>query len=311
MSALYTVAGKLITLFIYVIVGYIVCRRRIVSTEFCQGISRFLMAVTLPCLVLTTFETEYTTERLIQAGQVYGISLIIFGVSIIIGYLSARIFRIAPEAKAVWIYSVTFPNHAFMGWPVMGAVFGQEAIFFAAFANLAFCTYAYTYGIWLMEKTGTASEGKGHHSLKEQILTPINVAIVIGLVLFINQWRLPGPIDNAVAGFSNLTTPLAMFYVGTILTQNSVREVLSDKRAYACALMRLIIIPLLVFFIARPFVHDPMVYGVLVIGHAMPVAGFCAIFAGEYGNDVVLASKFIFITTLLCIVTIPVFAMFL
>ena len=41
------------------------------------------------------------------------------------------------------------------------------------------------------------------------------------------------------------------------------------------------------------------------------VAGFCAIFAEEYGNDVVLASKFIFITTLLCIITIPIFVMLL
>ena len=41
------------------------------------------------------------------------------------------------------------------------------------------------------------------------------------------------------------------------------------------------------------------------------VAGFCAISAGEYGNDVVLASKFIFITTLLCIITIPIFVMLL
>lgn len=311
MEALFTVAGKLITLFIYVIIGYIVCKRKIISQEFCQGISRFLMTVTLPCLVLATFETDYTSERLIQAGQVYGISLIIFGVSILIGYISAWIFRIRPEARAVWIYSVTFPNHAFMGWPVMSAVFGSDAVFFATFANMAFCTYAYTYGVWLMEKTGTSSGGQKRHSLRSQIVTPINVAIVIGLVLFINQWRLPAPIDNAVVGFSNLTTPLAMFYVGTILTRNSVREVISDCRVYACAFMRLIFIPLLVFIAARPIVHDPMVYGVLVIGHAMPVAGFCAIFAGEYGNDVVLASRFIFITTLFCIVTIPVFALLL
>lgn len=311
MEAFFTVAGKLVTLFIYVILGYIVCGRKIISEAFCDGISRFLLTVTLPCLVLTTFQTEYTMERLIQAGQVYVISLIIFGASIGLGYLSARIFRIPPEAKSVWVYSVTFPNHAFMGWPVMSAVFGDEAIFYATFANLAFSTYAYTFGIWLMEKGGNDSGRKRKHTLKEYIVTPINIAIVIGMVLFITQWRLPGPVDNAVSGLSALTTPLAMFYVGTILTRSSIRDVLGDWRAYACSFMRLIVIPLLVLLIARPLVHDPMVYGVLVIGHAMPVAGFCAIFAGEYGNDVVLASKFIFITTLLCIVTIPVFALFL
>ena len=38
---------------------------------------------------------------------------------------------------------------------------------------------------------------------------------------------------------------------------------------------------------------------------------FIYVLAGEYGNDVVLASKFIFITTLLCIITIPIFVMLL
>ena len=104
---------------------------------------------------------------------------------------------------------------------------------------------------------------------------------------------------------------LAMLYVGTILTKSSIKDVFSDWRTYACSFVRLVLIPLLVLMIARPLIHDPMIYGVLVIGHAMPVAGFCAIFAGEYGNDVVLASKFIFITTLLCIITIPIFVMLL
>ncbi len=311
MGALYAVASKLVTLFIYVILGYIVCRRKIISEVFCDGISRFLMTVTLPCLILTTFETEYTAERLIQAGQIYVLSMIFLGASIVLGYLSARLFGISPEAKSVWIYAVAFPNHAFMGWPVMCAVFGNEAIFYAAFANLAFSTYAYTFGIWLMKRNGKGAEQKEHHSMKEYVITPINIAIVIGLVLFVTQWSLPEPVNNAVRGLSDLTTPLAMFYVGTILTKSSIRDVLGDRRSYICALMRLIIIPVLVLIIARPLAPDPIVYGVLVIGHAMPVAGFCAIFAGEYGNDVVLASKLIFITTLLCIVTIPVFAFFL
>lgn len=309
MEAFFTVAGKLITLFIYVILGYVICKRKIVSDAFCSGISRFLMMVTLPCLIISTFETEYTPQRLLQAAQVYLISLIIFGASIGLGYLSAWLFRIPPESKSVWIYSVTFPNHTFMGWPVMSAVFGDEAIFFATFANLAFSTYAYTYGIWLMEHNGSRAGQKRASALREYLLTPINAAIVIGLVLFITQWRLPTPVNDAVKGLANLTTPLAMFYVGTILTRSSIRNVLGDWQAYACSFIRLIVVPLLVLIAAHPFVQNPLVYGVLVIGHAMPVAGFCAIFAGEYGNNVVLASKFIFITTLLCILTIPIFSL--
>ncbi len=311
MNAIFTVAGKLVTLFIYVIVGYAVSKRRMISEAFSNGISRFLLVVTLPCLVLTTFEADYTPDRLMKAGEVYLISLVIFGLSILIGYLTAWIFRISKASKSVWIYAVTFPNHAFMGWAVMDAVFGGEAVFYATFANLAFCTYAYTYGIWLMQSTGTDAGQNVHHSIKEYIFTPVNAAVVVGLIMFIFQLRFPAPVDNAVQGLSSLTTPMAMFYVGTILTKSSVKDVLSDWRTYVCSLVRLVLIPFLVLVIARPFVHDPIIYGVLVIGHAMPAAGFCAIFAGEYGNDVVLASKFIFTTTLLCIITIPIFVMLL
>ena len=129
MSAIFAVAGKLVTLFIYVLVGYVVSKRKMISEGFSAGISRFLLVVTIPCLILSTFETDYTFERLVKAGEVYVISLIIFGASILIGYLTAWILRISEESKSVWIYSVTFTNHAFMGWAVMDAVFGGESIF--------------------------------------------------------------------------------------------------------------------------------------------------------------------------------------
>ena len=288
MSAIFAVAGKLVTLFIYVLVGYVVSKRKMISEGFSAGISRFLLVVTILALYCRLLK-QIIPLRAGQGRRGLCHQLIIFGASILIGYLTAWILRISEESKSVWIYSVTFTNHAFMGWAVMDAVFGGESIFYATFANLAFSTYAYTYGVWLMRSTGTEAGKK--HSMKEYILTPVNAAIVVGLIMFIFQLRFPAPVDNAVQGMSSLTTPMAMLYVGTILTKSSIKDVFSDWRTYACSFVRLVLIPLLVLMIARPLIHDPMIYGVLVIGHAMPVAGFCAIFAGEYGNDVVLASK--------------------
>ena len=103
MSAIFAVAGKLVTLFIYVLVGYVVSKRKMISEGFSAGISRFLLVVTIPCLILSTFETDYTFERLVKAGEVYVISLIIFGASILIGYLTAWIFRISEESKSVYV----------------------------------------------------------------------------------------------------------------------------------------------------------------------------------------------------------------
>ncbi len=314
MSALFTVASRLITLFIYVIIGYIISRWKVVSQQFTDGISRFLMTVILPCMIISTFQTPYTAEKLARAGLVFLVSLVIFGLSILIGYLTYYLFHIEKEAKGVWIYAVTFPNHAFMGWPVMAAVFGGDAVFYATFANMAFSVYAYTFGVWLMQTTGKQSSYtnvKNRHVIRDNLLTPINAGIVIGLILFFTQFQIPAAIDSAVDAIGGMTTPLAMMYVGTILAKSPLREVFLGRKVYLCSLVRLILIPMLVFICARPFITDPLIYGVLVIGHAMPVAGYCAIYAGAYDNDTLLASKLISVTTLLSVITIPVIAMWL
>ena len=301
--------GKLITIFIYILVGFVVARKKIFPEIFTNGISSFLMTVSVPCLIITSFQVEYTPERLRLGGIAFLVSVIIIAVGIGIGYLNAYLLRVPAQDKAVWVYSTAFPNHVFMGWPVMAAIFGQEAIFYAAFANLAFSAYAYTFGIWIFQKYGQKGEKK--QSLRSVLLTPINVALVIAMIMFVTGLRLPASIEGAVDGFGSITTPLAMFYVGTILAANRLREVFADRRVYMISFLRLILVPLLVLFLARPFVSDPISYGTLVIGNAMPVAAYCAIYAGAYRNNVQLASRFVSVTSILCLITIPFFAVLL
>lgn len=308
MTAFLTVMGKLITLFIYIIIGYGIRKKNVVDEKFTGGLIKFLMNVSLPALVINTFQTSYTPELLRQGALIYAASLVIYVFSILIGIVSGKLLKIEFASMGVWIFAVVFPNHCFMGWPVMSAVFGKEALFYAAFANLGFSTFAYTYGVYVISKHGN---NNGSYSFKKLLVTPINIAILLGIIMFVTKITLPSPIEGAVSGLGSITTPLAMIYCGMLLSNNKVSEVFGDWRVYAVSVIRLIIIPVLVFFIAGVFIKDPMVYSVLVIGHSMPVAGFCALFAGEYGGDAVLASKFIFVSTLLCIITIPLFAVML
>ncbi len=308
MTAFFTVADKLITLFIYIIIGYAIRRANVVDSKFESGLIKFLMSVSLPALIINTFQTSYTPELLKRGALIYGISLIVYVFSIIIGILSGKLLKIDKKSLGVWIFAVVFPNHCFMGWPVMSAVFGEDALFYAAFANLGFSTFAYTYGIYIISKYGENKENK--LPLKNLIMTPINVSIFIGILMFVTGLRFPSSIGNAVNGIGSVTTPLAMIYCGMLLNGNKISAVFGDWRVYAVSFLRLIFIPVLVFIFARMFIKDYMVLSVLVIGHSMPVAGFCALFAGQYGSDAVLASKFIFVSTLLCIITIPILAVF-
>ncbi len=55
------------------------------------------------------------------------------------------------------VYSC-FSNVAFMGYPVIEAVLGHEAIFYTAIFNLPFNLFSFTLGIYLLSK-GSTSRG--------------------------------------------------------------------------------------------------------------------------------------------------------
>ena len=311
MTAFFTVAGKLVSLFIYIIVGYVIVKLQVITKEFAAGISRFVMSICLPCLILGTFQTDYSSDLLAAAGKTYLFSVIAYAASILIGYATARLFAIGKKARGVWVYSAVFPHQAFMGWPVMTAVLGSDSLFFATFANMAFASFAYTYGVWLMKTTGTPDESSQDRPFWKEMLTPINAAILIGLILFITGLRIPAPVQSAVKGMADLTTPLAMIFVGTILARTPLRQVLADRRVYLMSLLRLILIPGLILLALRPLSLPPLAFGAVVLSHAMPVAGFAAIYAGAYGNDVEFASSLVSVSSLLSVITIPLFVLML
>ena len=95
------------------------------------------------------------------------------------------------------------------------------------------------------------------------------------------------------------------------MSKNKISEAFNDKKVYIISFFRLIVIPLLIFFVAGRFVSDMAVLGVLVISFAMPVSGNGATFVGQYGGDVGFASRLTFVSTLLSLITMPFISLLL
>jgi len=68
---------------------------------------------------------------------------------------------------------------------------------------------------------------------------------------------------------------------------------------------RLMIFPLLAFVLLAPFIHDRLLLGTIVLLIAMPVAANTVLLSEEYKVDATLASQGVFLSTLLCLATIP------
>lgn len=303
MVAFLAVLDKLFTLFLLLVAGYTARKLNVVNDGFTENVSSFLTKIVLPSLLIMSFQISFTPELLKQGLIVFFACIAMHVLSMIIGFITAKMFYITYSVMGVWVFSCMFANIGFMGIPVISAVLGDSAVFYCAFANFAFNVMAYTIGIFIISRYSDVKKAK--IPLKKILFTPANLAIIIGILLFLTKITLPSSIGNTLGSIGSITTPLAMIYIGAVLTKNSIKEMFSDVRAYLVSFIRLVVIPIASYFVLKFFISDKIILGVVVLGLATPIGTFCAIFSGEYGGDVLLSSKFIFVSTFLCMITMP------
>ena len=292
-------------LFIIILVGYIVRRLGFLDESSTSKLSSLIMSIFLPAMIITAMQLEFDSAMIPKIFSLFFVSMIMFGVSMIIAFLLR--FFIKPESKlGIFQYALIFSNSGFMGYPVVEAVLGKDAIFYAAIFNLPFNFICFTLGVYLLSKGNKGSK----FSFKSMINNSI-IAVIIGLTLFVTGTKLPVFINEPLVLLGNVTTPLSMMVIGSMLAGSSATECFKMPDMYLIAVLRLIVIPFCVFLALKPFSFDPLVMSIPVVISSMPSAANTAIMANEYDADVSLASQTVFFTTLFSVISIPLISVLL
>ena len=298
-QALLVVGGSVLTLFLLMAVGFVFGRMGLLSGETLSQVSRILLYVVIPSIMITSFEVERTPE---SQGQLLNALAVMVGVYVVYMALSLFLFpREGKEHQGIMRFAAVYGNTGFMGLPLIQSTLGDEAMMIAVVGLAIFNTATWTQGRALIG-------GRSELSVKKVALNPGVLGFVIGLLLFFTGWRLPGPVDSAVGYLGSLNTPLAMVVIGGQMAQADFVEVFSTKKLYLVSAVKLLGIPLLTGLALLPFRLDPVVYVAVVILAGCPTAGATSLFAQSMGRDAALAARQVTLSTLLCVVTLPVAA---
>ncbi|MCC0633612.1 MULTISPECIES: AEC family transporter [unclassified Clostridioides] len=294
-------------LFIIILVGYFVRKFNLLDEHCTSKLSNLTMTIFLPSMIISSMQINFDNKMIQKILLLLFISLVMYIVSIIIAFLLKYILK-CEDAKDLGIYQyiVVFSNVAFMGYPVIEAVLGHEAIFYTAIFNLPFNLFSFTLGIYLLSK-GSTTKGFSMKSL----ISPATIAVVIGLFLFITGLRLPQFINDPLKMLGNMTTPISMIIIGSLLANSSAIDCFVNKRLYLVTIVRLLVLPVIIYFILKGWVNDKMILAIPVVISSMPAAANTAIFANQYDSNVTLASQCVFFTTLFSIISIPFISIFL
>jgi predicted permease len=273
------------------------------------GLSNILVKIALPSTVFMSMMRPFSRTLLMESIATLFISAGIYLSGYVIGIGLARLMGAGDDEKRVWQFSLAFANVGYMGFPIVEAVYGYEGMIYTSMANVSFSALIFSLGVYLFKKKGT--EGVAVTNLKTFIFSPPLAATYIGFFLFVTGLRLPETIEAGVGSVRGMTTPLAMILVGSILAKSTPLDLISDLRVIPVIFVRLLGIPAAAFFILRPFLHNSVMLEVIVILAAMPVAAFIVVFAEMYKGNTVMASKMVALSSLLCLLSIPLIALLL
>lgn len=300
---------QVLVLFIMILFGFIAKKAKLVTEGFQNEVSGFVINVALPAFLITSVSISISKEMLKNSGIMLGLSVIIFATSVLLSHIILNGFKIKGQSKDIYQFILTFSNTAFMGYPVIAVAYGQIGVFYAAVFNVTFNILVWSLGVYFMKRNGSHSDVQNEklgimNKIKKMMNPPI-YAFIFAFILALLKIKLPPVIFDTLKMVGDVTTPLIMLYIGFILAEVHIKELIGDFWLYIFSFIRLIVFPIFFYFMLRPFVSGVML-GVAVLLMGMPAAVNTAVIAARYDNDYKLASKIVFLSTLASIITIPI-----
>lgn len=298
LSNLIVVAEQVGVLFLLMGVGFVMGKLGLVDQRTTGQMSTLLLYVISPCLLVDALQRPFTAELLRAMGM--GCALLVLQYAALI-VISQMTFRKAPrETSAVLRYAQVYSNNIFMGLPLVQAALGDAAAIFVVPSMVGSAVFQWTHGVALMGSK---------ISPKKVILNPGILGIIAGMVFFVGRITLPTVIGSAISFLGSMNTPLAMIIIGVQMAGADMKSTFSQPALYGVSAIRLIASPIITLLIMLPFRQtSPDLFCALVILSAAPSAGVTSIFAQKFGQDVTSAAQVVSLSTLLSLVTLPIFA---
>ena len=289
----------MVMLFTIVILGYAACKLGYMGDKFDKKLSSIVVDITCPLLVLSSVMGEEMPDRSLILPLV-GVGFLTYIILLVFGFWVPRFISKNHDDQGMIGFSLMFANVGFIGYPIVASIFGPKAVFYAALLNVPNTFFIFTAGVMLV---------KGEYSIRQfnpkVLLSPALIGAFIAALLVAFGVHTPEMIARPITMVGNITVPAALMIIGSSMARLPLREIIGSGKVYATSFLRLVIVPLSVYFLFRLCGVNTLINNINTVVIAMPVASFGTMFCMKYGRNPSLMTEATFITTLFSIITIP------
>lgn len=288
------------------LVGYVLAARNWFSAETRLMLPKFVTCVALPPYLMYTIIHSFRRDDLLHLIQGALLPFASVALTFALAVVLARISGVQKRHFGLFCASMSNSNTVFVGIPVNMALFGENALPYVLLYYFASTTFFWTVGQYAISRDKQADGGKlrAGHMLK-QIFSPPLLGFLTGLALTLCNLELPAFLQSAARYLGNLTTPLALLYLGIAIQGMGLRG-LKISRDLALALAgRMVLSPLIMAGLAYYAGVPELMRKVFIVQASLPVMMQTAILSAHYRTDPEFGALAVSLSTLLSILSIP------
>ena len=291
---------QIVQMFICIFLGWLLVRLRLMKSEDSRILSLICLYLVYPCIIMNAFQIERTPNLLhgllLSFSAALGVHLFIFSVE----RLLRRPLRFSPVESA----SIIYPNATGFVIPSVTALLGKEWLIFSNCFTLTQLFFLWSYGRMLLS-------GEKKFSLKKIFWNTNIVSAFVGAILFALKIPIPSLIVNTMDSIGNMVGPLSMLIAGMLIAGMDLKRLLFIPGIWKVVALRMLVIPISAALIlkfsgaANLVANGESILLITLLAVSSPTASSVMQIAQVYGENGNYAGAINGITTLSCILTMP------
>ena len=304
--------SKVLVVFIYIGVGLIANRLKVLPEESVKHFISLVMGITVPCLVISSITGQDLNGDMYRNTILTLLltTLVLIVTAFATTFVSDRIFPWKDQQdRNVLASAMTGCNAGFMGLPIASAVFGELVFYYLVIQNIANNLYLFVMSLVQLHHRESEKSSKSLSEKLKPLVNPTSVATIVSLIMLFAGIHLPEYAMDIVTTLGDITIPLSMILVGVQLGGADFKKLIADKALLITSVMKLIAVPALALLILTPMPVDPVVKLTVLLGMCFPSAVIGVAVAAQENKNSQLMAEAVAITTLLSLITLPVWIM--
>ena len=288
------------TLFLMMLIGAYLKKRGIIDANGKKCLTDLCVNVVIPCNIFKSCLIEFNMGIFRSCALLLASAIVM---QLICLTLNRFIFnRYAPQQKKVLQYCTIVPMSGFLGNPIAEGIYDQLGVLYTSIFLIPMRVVMWSVGTTYFVAD---AEMDRKQVLKNVMTHPCLVSIYLGVFCMVTQIPLPGVITETVRYIGNCNSALTMFIVGTILADVKLTTIF-NRDTLIFSVFRLMLLPAVALGVGSVLGLDEISLGISVLMTGMPAGATAAIFAARYNSDAPFATKCVVMTTLVSMLTLPV-----